>query len=94
MISKDDNFKVTKTYTTEKPSLGVYTKNDDFLTPTWHGRYVKVRANYGYGVHGKWSEKKMIGCGNYIYIRISSMVLLTIKIMTFPDQFKCMVRKN
>ena len=63
MISKDDNFKVTKTYTTEKPSLGVYTKNDDFLTPTWHGRYVKVRANYGYGVHGKWSEKKMIGCG-------------------------------
>ena len=59
----DDNFKVTKTYTTEKPSLGVYTKNDDFLTPTWHGRYVKVRANYGYGVHGKWSEKKMIGCG-------------------------------
>ena len=48
---------------TEKPSLGVYTKNDDFLTPTWHGRYVKVRANYGYGVHGKWSEKKMIGCG-------------------------------
>lgn len=63
MISKDDNFKVTKTYTTEKPSLGVYTKNDDFLTPTWHGRYVKVRANYGYGIHGKWSEKKMIGCG-------------------------------
>lgn len=63
MVSKDNNFKTTKTYTTEKTSLSVSTDKDDFLTPTWHGRYVKVRANYGYGIHSKWSEPEMIGCG-------------------------------
>lgn len=62
MVSKDNNFKVTKTYTTDKNSLRVKAANDDFITPHWHGRYVKVRANYGYGMHGNWSEAKMIGC--------------------------------
>ena len=51
MVSKDNNFKVTKTYTTDKNSLSVKAANDDFITPHWHGRYVKVRANYGYGMH-------------------------------------------
>lgn len=64
MVSKDNNFKTTKIYTTENNSLYVKTDNDDFITPAWHGRYVKVRANYGYGIHSKWSEAKMIGCGN------------------------------
>ena len=62
MISKDDNFKVTKTYTTDTNSFSIKTDNDDFLTSSYHGRYVKVRANYGYGMHGNWSEAKMIGC--------------------------------
>ena len=63
MVSKDNNFKVTKTYTTDKNSLRVKAANDDFITPHWHGRYVKVRANYGYGMHSKWSEPEMVGCG-------------------------------
>lgn len=63
MVSKDNNFKVTKTYTTDKNSLRVKAANDDFITPYWHGRYVKVRANYGYGMHSKWSEPEMVGCG-------------------------------
>lgn len=63
MISKDNNFKTTKIYTTDKTSLSVSTDDDDFLTPAWHGRYVKVRANYGYGIRSKWSEAEMIGCG-------------------------------
>lgn len=63
MVSKDNHFNTTKTYTTDKTSLSVSTDKDDFITPAWHGRYVKVRANYGYGMYGKWSEAKMIGCG-------------------------------
>ena len=63
MVSKDNNFKTTKIYTTDKTSLSVSTDDDDFLTPAWHGRYVKVRANYGYGIRSKWSEAEMIGCG-------------------------------
>ena len=63
MVSKDNNFKVTKTYTTDKNSLRVKAANDDFITPHWHGRYVKVRANYGYGMYSKWSEAESVGCG-------------------------------
>lgn len=33
MVSKDNNFKVTKTYTTDKNSLRVKAANDDFITP-------------------------------------------------------------
>lgn len=63
MISKDDKFEKTKIYKTEKNTLFLNTDTDDFITPSYHGRHVKVRANYGYGIHGKWSESKMIGCG-------------------------------
>lgn len=63
MISKDDSFKDTKIYKTEKNTLFLNTDTDDFITPSSHGRHVKVRANYRYGIHGKWSESKMIGCG-------------------------------
>ena len=44
-------------------SYDVMVSKDDFITPHWHGRYVKVRANYGYGMHSKWSEPEMVGCG-------------------------------
>lgn len=63
MISKDDKFEKTKIYKTEKNNLFLSTDTDDFITPSYHGRHVKVRANYGHGIHGKWSESKMIGCG-------------------------------
>lgn len=63
MVSKDDEFKTTKIYKTDKNHLYVSSDKDDFLTSSYHGRKVKVRANYGYGIPGKWSKAESIGCG-------------------------------
>ena len=58
-----DSIFVAKISEDAMTALSVSTDDDDFLTPAWHGRYVKVRANYGYGIRSKWSEAEMIGCG-------------------------------
>lgn len=61
VISKDNKFKHTKTYTTKNDYLYISSNKDKFVTENEHGKYAKVRANFVYG-HTNWSKAYPIGC--------------------------------
>lgn len=61
VIGKDKKFKVSKTYRVKTNEF--FHDPDKFITPSDHGTYTKVRANYLYGYKTKWSKVTPIGCG-------------------------------